>query len=110
MPGEDWLKAILDKWPMSCKIPSTLEKSHKTATSNPTIIYVFYDILEAQLKQLKIESRSECLCNVHKTNLYIDPQMTRVVVEQGSKASRVSTTRRREDIPVMAGISAEGKS
>ena len=109
MPGEDWLKAFMDRWNLSCKIPSTLEKSRKTATSNPNIIYGFYDILETQLKQLNIQDRPECLWNVDETNLYTDPQKTRVVAERGSKASRVSATSGREAITVMAGISAAGE-
>ena len=100
----------MDRWNVSCKIPSMLEKSRKTATSNSTIIYTFYDILETQLKQFNFQDRLECLWNVDETNLYTDPQKTRVVAEQSSKASHVSTASGRKAITVMAGISAAGEN
>ena len=37
-PGADWLKAFMNRCQLSCKLPSTLEKARKVATTNPDII------------------------------------------------------------------------
>ena len=107
-PGEDWLKAFMERWNLSVKLPSTLEKARKIATSDPNIIYGFYDLVQQQYDILGISNRPECIWNVDETNLYIDPQKSRVVAPRGQKASRTTATSGREAITVMAGISAAG--
>lgn len=100
----------MQRWNLSVKLPSTLEKARKIATSDPAIIYGFYDIVEQQLEKLHITKRPECLFNVDETNLYTDPKQTRVVAPRGEKASRITSTSGREALTVMAGISANGEA
>lgn len=54
MPGDDWLAGFMSRWSLSTKLPSALEKARKVAASDPEIIYGFYDMVEGQLKKLKI--------------------------------------------------------
>ena len=98
----------MNRWGLSTKLPSTLEKSRRTAASSPSIIYGYFDILDSVFDQLEIRDRPECVWNVDETNLMIDAQKTKVVAEKGTKASRVTATSGREGITVMAGISAAG--
>ena len=99
----------MNRWNLSVKLPSTLEKSRKIAASDPAIIYGYFDLLEKTVDQLQIRDRPECIWNVDETNLFTDPQRTKVVAERGSKASRITATCGREAITVMAGISAGGE-
>lgn len=100
----------MDRWNLSTKLPSTLEKSRKIATTDPYIIYGFYDLLEQECTRLNILDRGECIWNVDETNLYLDPKQTRVVAPRGEKASRTTATSGREAITVLAGISAAGET
>ena len=96
----------MDRYNLSVKKPSTLEKARKAAASDPFIIYEYYDLLDQTAKRLQIEDRPECWWNVDETNLFIDAQRTKVVAPKGEKASRTTATSGREAITVMAGISA----
>ena len=68
----------MKRYRLSYKLPSTLEKSRKYASSTPDIIYGFYDMLEKRMQELGILDRPECLWNVDETNLCIEAQQTRV--------------------------------
>jgi hypothetical protein len=93
---------------LSLKCPSALEKTRRTAASDPEIIYSYYDMLEdAQLK-FKIQDRPECIWNIDETSLFLDPRKTKVIAPKGEKATRTQATSGREATTVMAGISAAG--
>lgn len=49
VPGDEWLSAFLARHNLSNKKPRSLEKSRVLATSNPYLIYEFYDLLENEL-------------------------------------------------------------
>ena len=100
----------MSRWNLSTKLPSTLEKARKIATSDPVVIYGFYDLVKQEMERLKISNRPECVFNVDETNLYIDPKQTRVVAPRGEKASRTTATSGREALTVMAGICANGEA
>jgi len=63
------LQVFMERWNLSVKLPSTLEKARKTATSDFKIIYGFYDIVEQQMEALDIKDRPECTINADETNL-----------------------------------------
>ena len=108
-PGEDWVHSFMGRWGLSSKMPSTLEKTRLLAARDPNIIYGYFDTVESEMSKLQIMDRPECLWNIDETNLYIDPQRTRVIAPKGVKAARTTATSGREAISVMAGISANGE-
>lgn len=99
----------MNRWGLSSKIPSSLEKTRKSAASDPNVIYGYFDTVESLLVRLKITQRPECLWNIDETNLHLDPQKTKVIAPKGVKASRTTATSGREAVSVMAGISAAGQ-
>lgn len=107
-PGDDWLKNFLQRFHLSVKIPSTLEKSRKKASKDPEIIYGFYDTVKNEVRRLNLESRPDCIWNVDETSLYHDPSKTKVIGPTGQKLSRITATSGRESTTVMAAISAYG--
>lgn len=109
MPGEDWCTAFLRRYRLSSKLPSTLEKSRKSAATDPEIIYGYFDILDTEMQGLQLHGRPECIWNIDETCLFIDPSKTRVIAPVGEKASRVTSTSGREATTIMAGISASGE-
>ena len=66
------------RYNLSYKLPSTLEKTRKAASSNPDLIYGFYDLIENTAREIGIEGRPECVWNVDETNLCIEAQNTKV--------------------------------
>ena len=78
IPGYDWLKSFMGRYNLSFKLPSTLEKTRKAASSNPDLIYGFYDLIENRAKEIGIEDRPECIWNVDETNLCIEAQNAKV--------------------------------
>ena len=109
LPGEDWCTSFMRKYRLSCKLPSSLEKSRKSAASDPEVIYEYFGNVKAEIDRLKILERQECVWNVDETFLFIDPSRTKVISPIGTKASRVTSTSGKEAITVMAGISASGE-
>ena len=93
---------------MSLKQPSSLEKTRKAAASDPNVIYGFYDLLETTMRKLDIMDRPDCIFNVDETCLCTEPVRTKVVSMKGKKASRVTATSGKENVSVMAAISADG--
>ena len=107
-PSKDWLTWFMNRWDMSLKQPSPLEKTRKAAASDPKIIYGYYDLLEKTMRKLAIFDRPDCVFNVDETNLTPEPLRTKVVANKGKKASRLTATSGRDSISVMAAISADG--
>ena len=106
LPGKDWLCAFKNRWGLSLKLPSALEKSRKIATSDPGVIYPFYDLLESEIKRLGIGP--ECIFNADETNLTMDVQRMKVLAPRGEKASRTQAGSGRDSVSVMAAVSAAG--
>ena len=103
----------MDRWDLSLKLPSTLEKARKIAASTPNIIVFyeanFYDLLEQTIEELGIQQRPECIWNTDDSSLFTDAQRTKCISHKGDKASRVTATSGREAVTVMAAISAAGE-
>ena len=98
------------RYNLSCKLPSSLEKSRKSAASDPEIIYEYFDNIKTEINRLKILERPECIWNIDETCLFIDPSKTKVVSPVGTKASCVKSTSGKEAITVMAALVLLGKS
>jgi len=108
-PGSDWLTNFMKRSALSTKKPSGLEKARQCAASDPTIIYGFYDLLVREMERLGIMNRPECIWNTDESNCNMDPVQTKVVAPKGKKASRVTASSGRENITVMAAVSAAGE-
>ena len=108
IPGTDWLLAFMSRHRLSVKLPSTLEKVRMTATSDPFIIYEFYDILEAEISILEIANKPSAIWNLDETGFSTAAVQTKIVAPIGKKAARVNATSGRDSMTVLASISANG--
>ncbi|XP_071043034.1 tigger transposable element-derived protein 6-like [Parasteatoda tepidariorum] len=109
MPGEDWISSFMHKHNLSAKKPSILERSRFVASSNPFIIYEFYDLLEKELSSLNIKNKPSHIYNLDETAMFLDPSKTKAVGEKGSKLARATATSGREAVTVMACVNAVGE-
>ncbi|XP_045124798.1 MFS-type transporter clz9-like [Portunus trituberculatus] len=108
IPEADWCTAFLRRYKLSRKLPSSFEKTRKSAASDPEVIYGYFDILEAEMKRFQLQNQPECIWNIDEIYLPIDPSKTKVIAPVGEKSSRVTATSGREATTVVAGISAAG--
>ncbi len=108
IPGKDWMKGFMRTHNLSLQKPGALEKTRKTAESNPFLIYPFYDILEREVAALGLENRSECIWNLDESPFWIDPNGGKVVGATGVKSQRVVSGPGRSCVSVMGCVSASG--
>ncbi|GBM52892.1 hypothetical protein AVEN_162388-1 [Araneus ventricosus] len=109
MPGDDWLSTFMLRHNLSSKKLSTLEKSRVIATSNPFLIFEFYDLLEKELTALNITDKPSRIFNLDERAMFIDPSRGKAVGEKGKKLARVTETPGRESVTLMACVSASGE-
>lgn len=85
-----------------------LKKCRRTATSDPFIIYSFYDRLDETIQQLVLEDKPLHIFNLDETSFNLDPGRIKEVAAVGQKAYRSIEGSGKENIFTMACISASG--
>ena len=72
------------------------------------LIYRYFEQLEAEARRLNVADRPECFWNLDETSMCTDPSKTKVIAPKGEKAARITATSGRENITVLAAVSASG--
>ena len=85
-----------------------MQLSRKNVTSDPFVIFDFYELLESEVKRLGLENRPECIWNCDETGFPMDPSKFKTIGEKGKKAFRVACGANRENITVLAVNCADG--
>lgn len=85
-----------------------LEKSRRLATSDPFTIYSFYDKVEKCINDLNITSSQ--VWNLDETSFSMDPTRIKGIAAKGQKVHRTIEGSGKENVTVMACISASGCS
>lgn len=107
-PGDDWFKNFCRRNRLSLKKMEQLEKSRRLATSDPFIIYSFYDKVEKCINDLNLTSSQ--IWNVDETFLPMDPSRIKGIAAKGQKVHRNIEGSGKENVTVMGCISASGCS
>nr|WP_253308816.1 hypothetical protein [Rickettsia endosymbiont of Ceutorhynchus assimilis] len=85
-PGDDWFRDFCRRNRLSQKKMEQLEKSRRLATSDPFIIYSFYDKLEKCINDLNITSSQ--VWNLDDTSFSMDPSRIKGITAKGQKVHR----------------------
>jgi hypothetical protein len=109
-PGDEWIRSFLHRYHLSLLIPNTLERKRKDASSDPFLIYEYYDLLERELDRLEIRNKPENIWNVDESSFFTDPSRGRVVGEKGTCAYRAISSSGRDCFTAMAAVNAAGGS
>lgn len=88
-PGKDWLQLYFNRNGLVSKKMEQLEKSRREATSDPFIIYNFYEILEATLTALQLHDKPSQVFNLNETSFSSDPTRVKGATGKGQKAHRM---------------------
>lgn len=108
-PGYDWLKNFMKRHGMSLKKPELLEVSRRNVTSDPFIIYEFYDILETALNDLDLLDKPAQIFNLDETSFCHDPSRLKIVGKKGASAHRTTQGCGKLNTSVLACVNAAGK-
>ena len=106
-PGIDWLKAFMKRNGLSLKKAEMISAARKSATSDPFVIYDFYDLLEELLQKHRFEP--DQIWNCDESGFPTDPQKCRVVGSKGKSAYKITCGAGRENITTLAVCSAAGQ-
>lgn len=107
-PGSDWFRSFCQRHKLSQKKLEQLEKCRRTATSDPYIIYGFYERLEKTIEDLNLTFKPSHIWNLDETSFSADPTRIKGVAEKGQKVHRNIEGSGKENTTVMACISAAG--
>lgn len=105
-PGPDWLKLFMKRNALSLKKAEMISTARKSATSNPFVIYDFYDLLEELMEEHQFEP--DQIWNCDESGFPTDPQRCRVVSGKGESAYKITCGAGKENITTLAVCSAAG--
>lgn len=88
-PGKDWMQSFFTRHGLVAKKLEQLEKSRRQATSDPFIIYHFYDVLEKTIDSLGLHNKPQQIWNLDETSFSADPTRIKGVTGKGQKAHRI---------------------
>lgn len=107
-PGHDWARNFLKRYNFTLKKGGQMQLARKSVTSDPFVIYGYYEKLEEVVKQLGIEDRPECIYNLDETGFPTDPTKVKSIGTKGAKTVRLTHGANRENITVLATCCADG--
>ncbi|XP_046662934.1 MFS-type transporter clz9-like [Homalodisca vitripennis] len=107
-PGHDWCKGFCERQKMSLKKMEPLEKARKINTSDPFLIYNFYDLVEKNIKDLALEDKPNHIYNLEKSSFRSDPSRVKLLSGVGQKAHRTQEGTGRDNTTVLACCNAAG--
>ncbi|KAK8372578.1 hypothetical protein O3P69_016275 [Scylla paramamosain] len=84
-----------------------MQLARKSVTSDPFVIYGFYDMLEKEMDRLNIKDRPECIYNLDETGFPMDPSKSKTIGSKGEKTVRLTHGANRENITVLATCCAD---
>ena len=109
-PGYDWAVSFMKRHRLSLKKSGLMQIARKNVTSDPFVIYGFYDMLQKEVERLGIKDHPECFWNCDESGFPTDPSRWKTVGPVGSKTVRVTCGPNRENITVLAVCSANGNA
>ncbi|KAI5635262.1 DDE superfamily endonuclease domain-containing protein [Phthorimaea operculella] len=108
-PGKDWLQMFLSRNGLVAKKMEQLEKSRRQATSDPFIVYHFYEILDDTLTALNLHDKPDQVFNLDETSFSADPTRIKGVTGKGQKAHRIIQGSGKDNTTVLGCVSAGGR-
>ena len=93
---------------MSLKKANMISSARKSATSNPFIVFAFYDKLEKGYVRKK--SLSSQIWNLDESGFPTDAGRCKVIAPKGEVANKITSGAGREKITVLAACNASGKA
>ena len=107
-PGYDWASAFMKRHRLNLKKGGQMQIARKSVTSDPFVIYGFYEMLKKEMDRLGIADRPECLYNCDESGFPSDQSRIKHVGPVGEKTVQVTCGANRENTTVLAVCCANG--
>lgn len=89
-PGRDWIMNFLKRHGLTLKKGGMMQLARKSVTSDPFVIYGFYDLLEKVINDLGLADKPECIYNMDETGFPTDPSKAKTIGTKGVKTVRIT--------------------
>ena len=93
---------------LSLKKANMICSARKLATSNPFLIYGFYDLLEQIVTENQLTAKQ--MWNCDESGFPTDPHRSKVVSKKGEQAFKITSGAQRENILTLAVCNADGRA
>lgn len=108
-PRVDWFRSFMKRNKLKLKKVEQLESSRRANTSNPFLIYGFYDFLEETIRELDIFDKPGHIYNVDESGFLYDPKRQKGVVHESTSAHWTIMRSGKDTTTVCPFVSALGK-
>lgn len=108
VPGTDWFINFRKRHGLSIKKAQPVEFIRRKMT-DPFVIDEYFKLLKNTLTDLNLFENPDLIWNLDETSLCLDPSKTKVVGQINKPCSRTTYGSGKENITVLAGVSASGK-
>jgi len=107
-PGSDWAHNFMNRHKLKLKKGTSMQIDRKERTSDPFIIYSFYDVLEKEMQRLQLQDKPSHIYNLDETSFPLHSSKTHSLGIIGQKTIRVTASSGRKNITVLATICVDG--
>lgn len=107
-PGFDWLKGFMERNKLSMQKANMISAARMAATSNPFIVYDFFDVVGNIIEEKNLTA--EKIWNCDESGFPTDPKKCKVVSIKGKTAYKVTCGAGRENITTLAVCNAAGRA
>lgn len=73
LAGYEWSVAFMKRHRITLKRGGMMQLARKSVTSDPFVIYGFYNLIKSEMERLQITDRPECLWNLDVMGFPLDP-------------------------------------
>lgn len=109
-PGRDWIRSFLARNSLTLKKGGMMQLARKSVTSDPFVVYGFYDTLEKIIEDKGLTNKPESIFNMDESGFPTDPSKTKTIGTIGQKTINITHGCNRENITVLATCCADGSS
>ena len=106
-PGKDWVRDFMSRNKLSGKKANIISSARKSATSNPFLIYDFYEVIDRIITEKNLGPSQ--IWNVDETGFPMDPQKSRVIAPIGETGFTTTGGSGRENTTVLGVCNAAGR-
>ena len=85
LPGYDWTHSFLKRHKLSLKKGDQMQLARNNVTSDPFVIYEFYETLAKEVQRLAIAHKPEAFCHCDESGFPVDPSKCKYIDPIGKK-------------------------
>ena len=81
LPGRDWVSNFLQRHGLSLKKGGMMQLARKSVTSDPFVVFGFYDLLERIIEEKGLAEKPGAIYNMDETGFPTDPSKAKTMVQ-----------------------------